>query len=344
MGSDGLAGYWARIAVLLPIWAVLATPLAAPPLPPLPGAGVALLQAKPVALVGADPVHDSSTLRFVGGWKLDSSDWRFGGISAIRVRAGRALAISDSGTMLRFDLPGSPEFGRVAITPLPQPGRSSWRKANRDTESLVLDGGRLWIGFEKRNAIWRYDAATLRPQAQVRPRAMRDWPSNSGAEAMARLPDGRFLVISEGPKSGEAPSEALLFSGDPARPGTQVRRLTYPRPAGYRVADAAALPDGRVLILHRHLGPTGLRGLLSIAQVPQGRVLRSEPIALLNPRFSLDNFEAMSVEVTPQGTRLWLATDDNFLGFQRTVLLQFALGSREKPASAGTKAGLPVRR
>lgn len=148
-------------------------------------------------------------------------------------------------------------------------------------------------------------------------------------------------MIAEGPKNGEEPSEALLFSGDPTAAGTAAQRLRYVRPSGYRVADAAALPDGRVLILHRHLGATGLRGLVSIADVPERGVFRARPLAVLNPRFSTDNFEGITIERGPDGLHLWLVTDDNFLGFQRTVLLRYALHLREKPAVASRQSGLP---
>ena len=50
------------------------------------------------------------------------------------------------------------------------------------------------------------------PPGGMEPPAMRDWAANGGPEAIARLPDGRFIVLSEDPpwlSAGERPG--LLF-------------------------------------------------------------------------------------------------------------------------------------
>ncbi len=49
----------------------------------------------------------------------------------------------------------------------------------------------------------------------VAPRAMENWPGNGGAESMARMPDGRFVVISE-----VAEVERRFWRGGEARVAT----------------------------------------------------------------------------------------------------------------------------
>src|SRR5207237_10825821 len=115
----------------------------------------------------------------------------------------------------------------------------------------------LWLSFERQNAVWRYDRATLRGETGARPAPMRGWRGNSGPETIARLADGRFLVIEEGWDDAVPCTAAIPFAGDPARPGTPWLRLNYQRPADYRATDAAPLPDGRIIILNR--GLIGLR-------------------------------------------------------------------------------------
>ncbi|WP_163365749.1 esterase-like activity of phytase family protein, partial [Enterobacter asburiae] len=57
--------------------------------------------------------------------------------------------------------------------------------------------GQIWVGFERYNAIWRYDDGLTRAERSVEPAAMRDWSENGGPESMVRLRDGRFVAIGE---------------------------------------------------------------------------------------------------------------------------------------------------
>ena len=157
---------------------------------------------------------------------------------------------------------------------------------------------------------------------------MRRWPSNRGAEAMLKLPDGRFIVFAEG-KGSEAVSEALLFEGDPSRPGTRSVRMTYAKPRGYRTTEAAMLPDGRALILHRRFafleGVSAKLSLLDPAQAQAGAILRGRQIADFHRPINVDNMEALSVTREQGRTIIWIASDDNYNPLQRTLLMKFAL-------------------
>jgi hypothetical protein len=188
-------------------------------------------------------------LTYLGSWSIRSDDPRFGGISAMHVADGELIALSDAGWLIRFGL--RPGHGTASIRPLPAGPGNGLSKKDRDAESLVVADGSAWIGFEDSNQIWRYDLASWRATASATPPAMRRWSANSGAEAMLRLPDGRFLVFSEGRGFRAGATELLLFAGDPAVQGTRAARLGYRPPRGYRITDAARLPDGRLLFLNR---------------------------------------------------------------------------------------------
>jgi hypothetical protein len=158
---------------------------------------------------------------------------------------------------------------------------------------------------------------------------MRKWRSNRGSEAMVRLPGGRFLVFSEGSEGG---SPVLMFAGDPAVAGTKAMTMRYRPPDGYRITDAALLPDGRLLLLNRRVTfVEGISAKLVVAALPgpvPGATIVGEEIADLRSPLTIDNMEAMSVGREGGRTIVWLASDDNFNPLQRTLLLKFALNER----------------
>lgn len=268
-------------------------------------------------------------LRFLGGWALRSRDRRVGGISAMHVEGGMITALTDEGWLLSVVAPGDSGTGTARLRPLPAGPGASPSKANRDSESLVVHGGEAWIGFERTNAIWRYRWPAMTPLGSAAPAGMRRWPLNEGPEAMLRLTDGRFLVFSENRRRHDRATEVLLFAGDPALAATPSASLGYRAPAGYLPTDAAALPDGRMLVLNRRYVPVeGVSAQLALAQprsLAVGTVTSGKTIASFRPPVATDNFEALAVTREGARTIVWIASDDNFSPLQRTLLLKFAL-------------------
>lgn len=294
--------------------------------------GPAIILFKPVALDSHDPARTKlGALTFLGGWSLDSPNRGFGGISAMHVNERAVVALSDAGALIRFPLPKGTSDVRGRIDPLPVGVAPPVAKRDRDTESMVLYGGHAWIGFEWRGAIRRYvgGSAAWRGEAHHAPGAMRKWPNNSGAEGIVRLNDGRFLVFSEGAMRKDGTSEVLEFSGDPAVPGTAARSLGYRVPPGYRLTDAALLPDGRLLLLNRRFSLfEGVAAKLVVAPPPRpgaAAIIAGDEIADLASPVTVDNMEALSVTREAGRTIVWIASDDNFSPLQRTLLLKFAL-------------------
>ncbi len=314
----------ARAAAALLAFFLLATPIATVP-PPGPGdAAGARLFAEAVPLNPDDPgQQDLGPLRYLGGWKLTSDDRRFGAISGLAVDGDQLLALSDQGMIFRFAPP--PGGDRVEIVPLMEGPGERGSKADRDSESLVLHDGRIWIGFENSNQIWRYRRNDWRAEARHRPAAMRRWSSNRGAESLVRLADGRFLAIRED-VDDEGVSDAILFSGDPTAPDTQATPLKVDPPPQFRFTDAAQLPDGRLLLLCRSVGLlSGWTGRLLLAELPAGadRQMPVQEIAAFESPITRDNLEAIAVTQEEGRTIIWIASDDNLFGLQRTLLLKF---------------------
>jgi hypothetical protein len=295
------------------------------------------IHAEPVMLDIADPAHVAiGDLRFVRGWTLTSEDPDFGGLSAMARDGDGFVAVGDAGGVFRFgfDAAGAisrAEIGALPAGPLPV-GGGAVQKRDRDAEAMAYDpaSGRIWIGFERANGIWRYDRAFAGSDAHRRPAEMRRWPENGGAEAMVRLPDGRFLVFSEAGRGPQGSNAALLFAGDPSEEGPEPVRLGYRPPGEHRITDAALLPDGRLIVLNRSFSLVeGVSVIVTLVDLggdlSPGRILEGRQIARIDPPLTIDNMEALAIGERGGRTIVWMASDDNFNPLQRTLLLEFEL-------------------
>lgn len=272
------------------------------------------------------PGHWPPSLRVSGIWALESPHTFFGGYSALlALPDGRLVAYSDRGSALTFAAPdkgsGAVEFRGFLPT--------AEIAYNTDFESATRDpgSGRRWIGIETANAVARL-SADGEPEKARRPPEMRDWPYNRGAEAMLRLPDGRFIIMGEGKtrfSRGAVP--VLLFAGDPVE-GASAIRFGFVPPAGLHPTGMAGLPDGRVLILLRGLALAmpPFRARLVVAdprRIRAGQDWPWTPLAELSPPLPRENYEGLATAPTPDGgADIWIISDDNGGEVQRTLLIK----------------------
>lgn len=284
--------------------------------------------AKPVDLDWRDPSRRRlGALTYLGGVHLESPARAFGGVSAMLVEGERFTLLSDAGNVVRFRMGRDWRIRDVTALPLREGPGTGWRKLDRDSESLTRDPatGRLWVGFENHNQIWRYDAA-FRAQGRVAPAVMADWPRSSGPESMVRLRDGSFIVLAEG---GKGPRAGLVFAGDPVGAPRSVFRFGYRAPQGYRPTDITELPDGRLAVLNRKAslreGFTVILTVIDRAAIRPNRIVQGRAVARFAAPVVHDNFEAIAAVREGGDTILWIASDDNEYSFQRTLLLKFRL-------------------
>jgi hypothetical protein len=299
----------------------------------------------PIAITARQLVLDSSAperiqlgaLHFLGAWQLTAPDRSFGGLSSLHVKPdGRLEALNDDGAAFIFPQPGMPGPGMVKVLPV-FPGRKSWTPFPHDSESQATDtaSGKIWVGYELLQRICRFSPAFAQVErCRVWPEMMR-WPITGSIESMVRLPDGRFLFLSENAVTNEGAGKAegretLLFAGDPAAMETpHPIRMTYIPPAGYDPTDALWIGGSRLLVLNRRAtvydGFTAIITLVDVAGMGKGAVLRGREVARLAPPVLADNFEGLALERKDGQRILWIVSDDNFLFFQRTLLLKFAL-------------------
>jgi hypothetical protein len=295
-------------------------------------------------LDSSDPARRKvGSLSFLGAWELKSDNGNFGGISAlIALKDGRFIGVSDAGTLIGFGLKGDRSADRPFIAALPGAFGPGMGYADRDTEGMAYDPttGRIWISYEMKHAIKRFPPSMARIDGSLKIPGTQNWYKNSGIEALARLPDGRFVAIAEGGGEGGV-YPAMLYSGDPVEPGTVPFDFRYRPPDGYRATDATPLPDGRLLVLHRRIGlPNGFTAKLGIVNpktMMRGSIVESEIIATLAPPLLVDNMEGVTITQERGRTIVWLISDNNFMALQRTILMKFTLegANTKKPEAIG---------
>ena len=318
--------------LLLPLSAAtlaLSTALAAEPV---------AVRARPVALNPSDPGQRLvGHLEYRGGLHLASDDPRFGGISSIRVLADgqRLVGITDEGfwltvrPVLRKGLLEGIED--VEMGPLLGPdGKTPEGKDARDAESLALyPDGSFVVGFERQHRLLRYPAGTARPDGVPKPvpspPGLEKAPLNGGIEALVMLRGGALFALTE---YWLEKDEIVGWTEGP----DHWKRLGLRFEGALRPADAAALPDGDVLVLERAYDAR--RGIVHvrIRRIPEssirpGAALSGRLVAEFAPPLVLDNYEGIATARALNGeTHVYLVSDDNHdrVG-QRTLLLMFAL-------------------
>jgi hypothetical protein len=309
-------------------------------------------EVRPVPLNPVDPAQEAvGELRYRGGLWLSASDPRFGGLSDLRVDRDGAgvIMVSDCGYVLRatlvYDGRGFLSGLRDAeLEPLRAPGGRRLRSGEEDAESLALDGnGGYVVGFERMHRLWRYPDARRplhgKPINLPVPPGLRSAHPNMALEAIARLADGRLLLIEEGQPG--RPDATRAWAGS----GSEWCEWRYPLfydaavpEEPFRPTSAALLPDGGVLVLERRYPPVAARvRRLDPASLEHGIDLTGGEIARLDPPVTLDNYEGIDVRTGERGeTLVYVLSDDNNcrkLGSkgrpssQRTLLLLFALSS-----------------
>lgn len=294
------------------------------------------LHVRPVPLDTRAPEQRRvGSLEFLAGFDLIGLDRRWGGYSSMILSdsGDHLLAVSDFGHWARLELTHDAAgrltgFGAAVLGDLTGPdGRKLGSKFAGDAEALAAapDGG-LLVAFEREHRIWRYDGGDApfegAPSAFPAPKAIVALPENGGIESLVTLPDGRLLAIAEGEEDGDDIIPGWLLQDDRWEP------LGWTRVRPYRPTDAAALPDGDVIVLERRFsligGPGARLSMIEAEAIVPGATLFGTPVAELRLPHSVDNFEGIAARRGPGGeTLIYILSDDNRSDFQRTLLLQF---------------------
>lgn len=266
-------------------------------------------------------------LHYVAGWALTSESDDFGGWSGMVVSEGGTslVAINDKGDWLkaRLSLNGQAPITDAVMLPF-EAGARAADKEDYDAESLVQTETGLLVGLEQEHRILAVDAVggENRPIAA---NALIDFSalsSNGGLEALTQLPSGKLLMFAERGLDQQK-TLAAWIAGEKT-----VKKLRFAPPENYSPTDAAALPNGDVLLLMRHYsafdGVSAKVLHITAAEIAAGTVLKGRELAHLSPPYAVDNMEALDIQVQADGTvRLFMMSDDNFSVRQQTLLLVF---------------------
>jgi hypothetical protein len=210
-------------------------------------------------------------------------------------------------------------------------GQPPKKKVNGDAESITaLPDGSFLVAYENKHRLWLYKqppAGNPLEQPAVAagaPAGIAKLPRNGGIEAMARLPSGEYLLLSESGVTDDGDRRGWI-----GRRGKWAELRLAPL-GSFEPSDLALLPDGNLLLLERRVslleGFVNRLSLIEGAAVKPGAVLQPQEIALLSAPLSVDNFEAAAARQAPDGsTLIYVLSDDNQRLLQRTVLLQFRL-------------------
>jgi len=292
------------------------------------GPFAAVIKAEALPLHGDDPaLKQVGALSYVAGWALTSESDHFGGFSGMVLGAdGKSIvAINDKGDWLeaRLDLTAKNPLSGGLLYPV-QDSSGMLDKANFDAESLIRSEGGYLVSFEQNHRIQKVTTVggVGKPTLYNQHADLSVLSSNSGVEAMARLPGGALLLFGERGLDQQNTLPVWVARKD----GAEMRRFEPPQ--NYSPTDAATLPNGDVLLLMRHYsqldGVSAKLMHLSASEIAGEGVLRGKEIAHLADPLVVDNMEALDIQVQDDGSiRLFVLSDDNFSPLQRTLLLVF---------------------
>jgi hypothetical protein len=305
------------------------------------------IRARPISAFqrGQPHVKRFGQLEWRGGLQLTSNSLSFGGWSGLVIEPdGKALlSISDVGNWLSADV--SYEAGRPVglvggrIGPLlAMGGRPLDGKHEQDAESVtLLEGtlshGTLLIGFERLHRIGRFpirDREVLAPTGYLKlPPDAKRMSRNQGIEALTVLKagplKGSVVAFAERLTRGTGYHTGWIWVGGDAR-AFHLKDID-----GFNITDAAALPDGGMLVLERRF--RWLEGVkmrlrrLFVNEIAPGARLSGRILFEGDSSYEIDNMEGVSVHRGAQGeTVVSLISDDNFNHLlQQTIFLQFTL-------------------
>ena len=279
-------------------------------------------------------------LEFLAGYELSSESEYWGGLSGMVVSADGELltAVADTGHWYRIGLEHDTagrltgfmgaESGWLLDTQGKPPKKrrsTAMPKRSRRCPTAIS-----WWPLRISTGIWLYKKPpkghALSQPAVVAgaPPDIAKLPRNGGIEAMARLPSGEYLLLSE---------SGITVDGD--RLGWIGRRSKWAElrlaPTGsFEPSDLALLPDGDLLLLERRVnlldGFVSRLSVIDAQTLAPGAVLQPRELAILGSPLNVDNFEAVAARQAPDGsTLIYVLSDDNQRALQRTLLLQFRL-------------------
>lgn len=287
-----------------------------------------------VALDPADPSRERvGDLIYRGGLDIPRMGQNVGGLSGLRwdAESGRLLAITDDARWVWFTLEedGDRLTGIAGVEVgnlLGLEGEVLTSKEQGDSESITRSANGGWlVGFERDHRILIYPRGFegVPHRSSTDPDALfGGLEENTGIEAQAEG-DGTSLLCAERLPTRKSSNCALYSQEYQAYFGFAVDPPPALASLGAVPTDADALADGTFLILFRSYSPTDGNSAAIVAYTPDRQDRQRREIAVIRPPLTVDNFEGLAVREEEDRTFLYIVSDDNFSGSQRTLLMKF---------------------
>ena len=255
-----------------------------------------------------------------------SEDW-FGGFSGIEVSAdGQSFtALTDSGTLVTGAFVREGGTITAVQTQSAQPVMDAEgairHDAHRDTEGLAIPSkGPYYVSFEGRHQVFSYPSAGQRGTGLSRHEDFSKMERNGSLEALAIDEKNRLYTLAETPTSAWTDLPVYRFER-----GEWSHVFTLPARNGFRPVGADFGPDGRLYLLERRFNGLGFRTRVRAFDVTETGVSGEETL-LVTSTGTHDNLEGLAVWQDDAGQlRLTMVSDDNFLFYQKTEIVEYRL-------------------
>jgi len=283
-------------------------------------------------------------LIFRGGLTLSSPDDTFGGLSSVTQTGSdqRIAFITDRGNFVSGRLAYDEDdrlFGFIGVTIEPMRNSSGEvlpRQYARDAEGMDTiwrDGApaAVRVSFEHLTRVADFAIVDGRPGGPAREVAIPEWltalRTNESLESVCIAPPaspiaGSTLLLTEEALDADGNHRGWLLGVNDKGP------VGYANSPIVNPTDCKFLPNGDLLVLER--GVSLFSFVMNLRRVPAAAVrpgnLMAGELLLSAQGGEIDNMESLMVHRTPGGeTRILIGSDNNFNGWQRTLLLEFAL-------------------
>ncbi len=300
------------------------------------------ISAEPIAQFQAQPIGEKiGELTWQGGLVL-TGPAAFGGISGLTfVTQNQWIAVTDRGQFisgtLEFEQGQIIGFGNVEMSPIKNStGNPLPRNYSRDAEAIdtIYREGQVVavrVSFENLTRVADFDLQDMRPVGPAREVAIPPWlvklRTNGSLESACIATDaspiaGSTLLITEDERDANGDHSAWLLGNQDKGP------IALKSANGFNPTDCAFLPNGDLLVLER--GTDFLSFKMQVRRIAANTVapkaLLDGEIILFGSGGDIDNMEALAIRIAEDGsTRMVLMSDDNFNGWERTLLLEFEL-------------------
>ena len=283
-------------------------------------------------------------LIFRGGMTLQSPDDTFGGLSGVTISGAeqRIAFVTDRGHFISGQLvydEADRLFGFIGVDIDPMRNSSGEvlpRQFARDAEGIDT----IWrdgvpvavrVSFEHLTRVADFAITNGRPGGPARevpiPQWLTDLRTNESLESVCIAPPaspvaGSTILITEEALDGDGNHRGEMLGINDKGP------FSYFNSPIVNPTDCKFLPNGDLLVLER--GVSLFSFVMNLRRVPAaevrpGNLLRGE-LLLSAQGAEIDNMESLMVHRTPGGElRILIGSDNNFNGWQRNMILEFAL-------------------